>query len=79
MTKYSVLLSYPDYVTGGELQTYLAWVEAKDVPSAVAEAQAEAASDPDIAAEPVDFLPLLVTRGHIEDLFYHAPGTHFVP
>jgi hypothetical protein len=62
---YSVLLLYPDYANDSGTETFYALVLAAEPTAAVNAAQRQASiSNPDIAFEPDDFAPLLVTEGH---------------
>jgi hypothetical protein len=63
---------YPDYLAEnyGE-ETYLAWVNAANPKEAVKLAQEEATKaqeNPDTVTDPADFVPLLVIKGHHDDL-----------
>jgi len=71
--KYSVLLLRPDYVADDYGQdTYMAHVWGTSVDQAIERAQKEAAeADKDEDDCWVDYYPLLVTRGHIDDLAPH--------
>ena len=66
---YSVLLLYPDWANDDGNETYYAFVEAPDPVAAVAEAQQRALETngwdvPEDAADPDEFVPLLVIEGH---------------
>jgi hypothetical protein len=65
---YSVLLLYPDYVTSGGHETYLAYVSAKTVAGAIRLARAEVMKGCDTIENPNDLFVHLVTTGHIQDL-----------
>ena len=85
MNFYTVILLYPDYLSGGTPQTYLAQVEAPDVPTATAHARRSANSAPSPASgvedlglngppvtdDPTDFLVLAVLRGTHDDIYAH--------
>lgn len=71
MKKFTVLLLYPDDLADqyGE-ETYLAWVEAEDAPSAILKAQNEAlrANGSPAGSRREDFRPLFACAGHQPDL-----------
>lgn len=67
---YNVLLSYPDYMTGGELETYCAvGIPADTAAEAIRRAQITAAGDnfQYEDAQPTDFAPLLVFHGTVNE------------
>jgi hypothetical protein len=68
MTKFTVLLLYPDYLADnyGE-ETYLAFVDADSVAEAEETAQ-RIVSNANEGSEPEDFLTLFVCTGHKPDL-----------
>ena len=78
--KFTVLLLYPEYMTDGAVETYLAHVDAPDVMQAILCARMQAARDNYLLGEksgvllygkdsiPVDFKVLAVFDGHLVDL-----------
>lgn len=66
MRKYTVILMYPD--DGNPLQSYMAWVEAKDPAGAVEAAQLEGEKDNCGLVHADEFDPFFVCRGHVKDL-----------
>lgn len=63
---YSVLLLYPDYLSGSEgVETYYAWVKALSNTDAIEQAQIEARSVNTACRVLEDFRPLLVLKGHV--------------
>ena len=71
MRKYTVLLLLPDSL--GDRQTYLAWVMAKEVKTAIVKGQMEAAykfveRDGDGNDHHLEFEALAVFQGHKKDL-----------
>jgi hypothetical protein len=83
MNSYTVILLYPDYLSKGTPQTYLAQVEAADVAGAIESARRMAnsapepglpddgSSGPPVADDPTDFLCLAVFRGEQDDIYQH--------
>lgn len=71
---YSVLLLYPDYMTGSDRETYFAHVGAITPVEAVKAAQqlATAAQEPDVVDDPSDFAPLICIAGHHEAALLHG-------
>jgi len=71
---YSVLLLYPDYMTGSDRETYFAHVKAENPAQAVqaARAMATAAQEPDTVSDPDDFAPLMCLAGHHEAALLRA-------
>ena len=67
---YSVLLLYPDYLTGSDRETYFSHVKAENPAQAVqgARQMATAAQEPDDIYDPTDFALLLCIAGHHEAL-----------
>lgn len=73
MTKFTVLLLYPDYLQDNGDDTYQAWVEADTVQEAKEKAQNEVfnqeVDDVDSTESPEDFAVLAVYEGHhLEDV-----------
>lgn len=67
--KFTVLLHYPDYLSDGNHETYLAHVIAATSGAAVEFAYDDAfAANPE-AVDPYDFTVLAVFEGHLEDLY----------
>lgn len=74
-TKYTVLLLFPQYMTDGTINTYLAHVEAADVPEAILLARTQVEADELGDAEPgsspaeilEDYEVLAVFYGHLVD------------
>ncbi len=76
---YSVLLVYPDYMTGGDLETYYTHVEARTVGAAIRAAQQECqnanivgGTQESLLRSLDDLLVLLVIDGHPHDLKFQA-------
>ena len=72
---YNVLLSYPDYLTGGDLETYCAvGIPADTAAEAIQGAQLMALGDnlDYDEAHPTDFAPLLVFHGQISEESWDA-------
>ena len=73
--QYNVLLAYPDYMTGGDLETYCAvGIPADTAAEAIRRAQILALSDNFNydEAQPADFEPLLVFHGQISEESWDA-------
>jgi len=70
MQPYSVLLSYPDYMTGGDFEGFYTHIDAENPAHAidVARADAVAQQEAGIVDDPTDFAVLLVIAGHQLDL-----------
>lgn len=73
MTKFTVLLLYPDYLQDNGDDTYQAWVEADTVQEAKEKAQKEALNQEvdegfETYWKPEDFSVLAVYEGHNEDI-----------
>jgi hypothetical protein len=63
--KYSVLLSYPGYITDGDQQSYYTHTEATDRDGAVKAARQEAyEANKDYIDDPNDFAEILVIEGY---------------
>jgi hypothetical protein len=75
MCKFTVVLLYPEYMTDGRVETYLAHVEAPDVEEAILLARTQVEADEIGDAEPgsspaeilEDYKVLAVFDGHLVD------------